>query len=276
MRPFEANTNEKTVIGMVHLPPLPGTPFYEEGSYEHVFEKAIGDATALYQGGASGCLVQTIDRVYPTGDEADAARVATVANIVYEIVRATGPEFDIGVQILRNALSASLAVAAVSGGSFVRCAALVGATRSSDGLLQGDPLGVMQYRRRVGAMHVRMIAEIHSMHYQALDGTPLGETARAAVRAGADAVSLGDPDEEKTLQMIREVRTAVPGTPVFLAGYTNHENAGRLLAAADGAFVGSCLEKGEWGSEVDEERVRAYMDVIQSIEQDASKAGGNS
>ncbi len=276
MRPFEANKKEKTVIGMVHLPPLPGTPFYEEGSYKYVFEKAIGDATALYHGGATGCLVQTIDRVYPTGDEADPARVAAVANIVYAIARATGPEFGIGVQILRNALSASLAVATVSGGSFVRCAALVGATRSSGGVLQGDPLSVMQYRRRVGAMHVRMIAEIHSMHYKALDGTPPGETAQAAVRAGADAVSLGDPDEETTLQMIGGVRGAVPGTPVFLAGYTNHENAGRLLAAADGAFVGSCLEKGEWGSEVDEERVRAYMDVVRNIEQDASKAGGNS
>lgn len=276
MSAFEANTKQKTVIGMVHLPPLPGTPFYEEGSYKHVFDKAIGDATALYRGGAAGCLVQTIDRVYPTSDEADAARVAAVANIVYEIARATDPKFHIGVQILRNALRASLAVATVSGGSFVRCAALVGATRSSDGLLQGDPHGVMQYRRKVGAMHVHMIAEIHSMHYKALDGAPLGETARAAVRAGADAVSLGDPDEEKTLHMIRQVRAAVPQTPIFLAGYTNHENAGRLLAAADGAFVGSCLEKGEWGSEVDEQRVHDYMAIVRGIEQDTHKIGGNS
>ncbi|MDQ4078717.1 MAG: hypothetical protein M3220_21055, partial [Chloroflexota bacterium] len=73
---------------------------------------------------------------------------------------------------------------------------------------------------------------------------------------------LGHPDEATTLQMVREVREAVPGMPIFLAGYTNHENAARLLAVADGAFVGTCLERGGWGGSIDEERVRAYMDIV--------------
>ena len=267
MKSASTGRQKRTIVGMVHLPPLPGTPFYEEGSYETVFKKALGDATALYRGGASGCLVQTIDRVYSTKDEADPARVAAMANIVQAIAEVTGPNFRIGVQILRNAIQASLAVAQVSGGSFVRCAALVGATMSSDGIVEADPLAVAQYRRRIGAMKVQMIVEISSMHYQSLDGTPVAETARAAVRAGADAVSLGDPDEAITRRMIREVRKAVPQTPIFLAGYTNHENAARRLAEADGAFVGSCLEKGKWGSEVDEERVRAYMKIVSTLEE---------
>ena len=64
-------SQKRTIIGMVHLPPLPDTPFYEEGGYEKALQKAVGDATALYRGGAGGCLVQTIGRVSPTGDEAD-------------------------------------------------------------------------------------------------------------------------------------------------------------------------------------------------------------
>ena len=262
MHNFETSDEQKKILGMVHLGPLPATPFYEEGSYQETFSRAVADATALYRGGASGCLVQTIDRVYPRDDEADPARIAAVANIVHEIARATGPEFQVGVQILRNAIRASLAVASVSGGTFVRCAALVGATMSSDGIVEADPLVVMQYRRQLGAMGIWMIAEISSMHYKALDGLPVAETARAAVRAGANAVSLGDPDEETTLRMIREVRAAVPHTPIFLAGYTNHENASRMLAAADGAFVGTCLEKDGWGNAVNEERVRAYMQLV--------------
>jgi hypothetical protein len=47
--------------------------------------------------------------------------------------------------------------------------------------------------------------------------------------------------------MIASVRKAVPGVPVILSGYTSHGNAARLLAAADGAFVGTCLERGGWG-----------------------------
>ncbi len=266
MRTFDTPGKKKVIIGMVHLGPMPGTPFYEEGSYQKILERAVTDATTLYRGGADGCLVQTIDRVYPTEDTADPARIAAVANIVHEIFKATGPEFQIGVQILRNAIQASLAVAKVSGGTFLRCAALVGSTMTADGLVDANPLAVMQYRRRLHAMNIKLIAEVHSMHFKSLDGTPPADIARAAVNAGADAVSLGDPDEETTLKLIGEVRTALPDTPIFLPGYTNHENAGRLLPVVDGAFVGTCLEKSGWGSAIDEGRVRAYMDIVAGLE----------
>lgn len=265
MNIFNGSGKKKVIIGMVHLGPLPGTPFYEEGSYATVKERAIADGMALYRGGASGCLVQTIDQVYSTADEADPARIAGVANIVHEIARSTGPDFKIGVQILRNAIQASLAVAKVSGGSFVRCGALVGATMTGDGLMDSNPLAVMRYRRQLNAKDIKMIAEVHSMHFKALDGTAPVEVARDAVRVGADAVSLGDPDERVTLDMIRDIRRALPDTPIFLAGYTNHDNAARLLPAVDGAFVGTCLEKSGWGSAIDEDRVRAYMDIVSGL-----------
>lgn len=266
MPTFDTLGKKKVIIGMVHLGPSPGTPFYEEGSYQKNLARAVADATALYRGGADGCLVQTIDRVYPTKDAADPARIAAVANIVYEIARATGPEFQIGVQILRNAIQASLAVAKVSGGAFLRCAALVGVTMTADGLVESDPLAVMQYRRRLNAMDIKLIAEVHSMHFKSQDGTPPTEIARAAVNAGADAVSLGDPDEERSMELIRTVRAALPDTPIFLPGYTNHENASRLLPEVDGAFVGTCLERSGWGSAIDEERVRAYMEIVAGLE----------
>src|ERR671919_3023080 len=113
MRSFNTLGKKKVVIGMVHLLPLPGTPFYQEGTMEQTLEKAVADATALHHGGADGCLIQTVDRVYPAGDEADYARVAAMATIVQAVVQATGPGFHVGVQIMVNALKASLAVAKV-------------------------------------------------------------------------------------------------------------------------------------------------------------------
>ncbi len=93
----------------------------------------------------------------------------------------------------------------------------------------------------------------------------LVEVARSAKYVGADAVSLGSPDEEMTLQMIRNVKGALPDLPVILAGYTNHANAARLLAEADSAFVGSCLERDGWGGSIDIERVRDYMAIVGSL-----------
>ena len=99
MRIFENLGKKKMVIGMVHLLPLPGTPFYQEGNVEQALTKAVADATALYHGGADGCLIQTVDRVYPAADEADYARVAAMAVIAKAVADATNPTFQIGIQV---------------------------------------------------------------------------------------------------------------------------------------------------------------------------------
>src|ERR687898_409288 len=131
MRVFENLGRKKVVLGMVHLGALPGTPFFAEGSYAAVRDKALSDARALEAGGADGCVVQNAgDRVFAT-DHADPIIVAAIADIVRAIADATGPDFQIGVQILRNDLKAALAIAKVCAGSFLRCGALVGTTVSS-------------------------------------------------------------------------------------------------------------------------------------------------
>jgi membrane complex biogenesis BtpA family protein len=265
MRVFENLGAKKVVLGMVHLGALPGTPFSEAGSYETVRGKALSDALALEAGGADGCVVQNAgDRVFAI-DHADPVIVAAMADIVRAIDEATGPEFQIGVQILRNDLDAALAVAHVCGGSFLRCGALVGATVTASGIMQGNPYAFQAYRTRIGAQQIRLIAEIHSMHFQWMGDRPVGEIARSAKAAGADAVGLCDPDDEVTLRLIREVRAAAPGLPIIIGGYTNHENVARLLADADGAIVGSCFERGGRGGAVQVDAVREYVDIVRGV-----------
>ena len=267
MRDFEGLGTGKAVLGMVHLPPLPGTPFHREGSFGQIVEVAVGSARALAEGGADGCLVQTVDRVYHRGEDSDPARTAAMALVVDAIVRATGEGFQVGVQLMRNALEASLAVAKTAGGSFIRAGALVGATLTPQGMVEGRPLEVAEYRAKISAQRIKVIAEVESMHFRWFGGDkPVAEVARAAVGVGADAVALADRDEDRTLAMIASVREAVPGTPVILSGYTNHGNAARLLAAADGAFVGTCLERGGWGGQIDASLVRSYVDIVRGLE----------
>ncbi len=262
---FDTLGKKKVVIGMVHLPPLPGTPFYQEGYMEQALEKAVADATALYRGGADGCLIQTVDRVYPAKDEADYARVAAMAAIAKAVSDATGPEFHIGVQIMLNALKASIAVAKVCGGSFVRCTALVGTTLSASGIVEANPLDVLTYRARLGAHHIKLIAEVNSMHFRWLGDRPTAEVAGMAARVGADAVEVAHPDEQINARLVREIKQAMPRLPVILGGHTNHENVARRLAEADGVFVGTCLKADGWDSRVEVERVREYVKIVASL-----------
>ncbi|CRK61875.1 Similar to photosystem I assembly BtpA [Alloactinosynnema sp. L-07] len=257
----------KLVLGMVHLPPLPGTPFHDDGTLGEIVDTAVASAAALRDGGADGCLVQTVDRVYSVDDDADPARVAAMSLVVRAVADATGEGFAVGAHMLRNAVRASLAVAKVAGGSFVRVGAIIGQTMTAQGLVAPDPMRIMAYRNQIGARDIRVIADIDSMHFRWHGADrPVGDIARNAVAVGADAVCLGHPDERRTLDTIEAVRAATPATPVILAGHTTHENVARLLPHADGAFVGSCLESGGWGGRIDGEKVKRFVDAVRAVE----------
>lgn len=265
MRTFDVIGRKKVVIGLVHLLPLPGTPHFEEGNFEKALSKAVDDAMALEEGGADGCLVQTVDRVYPSEDEADYARVAAFAAIVHEVIKATQPEFQVGVQIMWNALKASIGVAKACGASFLRCAALVGVSESPFGLIKANPLDFFNYRQRIGATHIKLVAEVDGMHFHWLGGKPTVDVARMARTIGAHAVEVAHLDEETNNSKVHAIKQVFPDLPVFLGGHTNHENIARRIKEADGVFVGSCLEKGGWGSEIDVGKVREYVEIVRNL-----------
>ena len=110
--------------------------------------------------------VQTIDGVYSVGEAVDPARLAFVAGITTRVAMELPDSFQIGVQVMWNAQKASLGVAYSCGGSYIRCTAYVGSTHSAYGVAQANPADFLQYQRLLGAQRIRIVAEIHSMHYR--------------------------------------------------------------------------------------------------------------
>jgi predicted TIM-barrel enzyme len=185
--------------------------------------------------------------------------------IAKAVADATGPQFQIGIQIMLNALKASLAVAKVCGGSFLRCTALVGATMTAAGMVEANPHDFLTYRVQIGAQQIKLIAEVNSRHFRWLGETSTADIARMAARVGADAVEVAHPDEETNARLIRDIKQAMPQLPVILGGHTTHENVARRLAEADGVFVGACLKTDRWDGRVDIDRVRAYVNIVASL-----------
>jgi membrane complex biogenesis BtpA family protein len=262
---FRELGKKKLVLGLVHLVPLPGTPLYEEGNFEIALDKAIKNSTALFRGGVDGCLVQTTERIYPSGDDTDYARLASMAVITHEVRRATSHDFKIGVQMMWNCITPSLAVAKATKSDFVRCVALFGASTSPYGIINADPYKVQLYRRNIGAQKVAMISEIEGFHYHWLgDDIPIEEKAQMAMKVNADAVEVVHHDEEINNKLVHDIKAYDPTIPVVVGGRTNPENAPRRLKEADAVLVGSYFE--DEAGYIDEHRVREYMDVIRSME----------
>jgi uncharacterized protein len=128
--------------------------------------------------------------------------------------------------------------------------------------VRAQPLENIEYRRKIDAERIDLIAGIHPRHL----AKPEEANARVAHRMGAAAVALGFPCEERVIETIASVRKAAPDARIVLSGFTNHENAGRLLALADGAFVGACFERCGRGGANEKDRVEAYMEIVRRVE----------
>lgn len=267
MRGLTANSTHRLVLGMVHLDPLPGTPLHRPRSLPAIVDGAVRDAVALQAAGADGCLIQTVDRLYSKRDEADAARVAAVTVVAAEVQAAVGDGFEVGVQLMRNAVRASLGVASVVGAGFVRATAIVGATLSPHGLVEADPLAVMSYRKAVVAEEVAIIADVWTDHFSWFGGgKQAGEVARLAVGVGADAVAVSDKDPDTLLGIVASVRRAAPAAPIILAANSRHETVPKLLPVVDGVLVGACIKRGDGSGRIDQASAERYVAAVRDTD----------
>jgi uncharacterized protein len=259
-------TSRRALYGVVHVPPLPGTPFHEPGSFPRILQGVLIQAQVMAAGGLDGALIQTVDRVYSTRDETDPARVVAMTLLAQGVLAEAPPGFAVGVQIMRHAVSASLAVAKVVGAAFVRADGLVGATMSTHGWVEPDPLQIMTYRRAIDAFDVDLIADVDSMHYRwAGPDETAGGVAERAVSVGADAVCIAHPDTDEALGKIADIRHRIPSARIVLGGFVNHENAARLLGTADAAFVSGCLMDPDDRDRVDGDRVRRLVATVRDL-----------
>jgi membrane complex biogenesis BtpA family protein len=251
----------KPVIGMAHLPALPGTPLYETaGGMDAVRDWVRRDLEALQAGGIHAVMFcNENDRPYRL--DADPATVAAMADVVASLRGELSVPF--GVNVLWDPL-ATLAVAAATGAAFCR-EVLTGAFAGDFGLWVRSAGDAFRYRRQLGAERVRMMFNINAEFAAPLAPRPLADVARSvAFSSSPDAILVSGPitSQATTASALAEVARAVEATgiPVLVNTGFKASNAADLLAYADGAIVGSSLKvDGVTWNRVDVERVRDLM-----------------
>lgn len=259
---------DKAVIGMVHLPALPGTPGHTQSAAD-ILDAAVRDAAVLLDGGVDGLLLENMhDRPYQRG--AAAPEVIAVMTLAAARVRGmTGR--CLGLQILAAANREALAVALAADLDFIRVEGFVFAHVADEGIIESCAADLLRYRRHIGAESVRIFADIkkkHSAHAITAD-LGVGETARAAEFFLADGVIVtgeatgrtANPDE------VAEAKAATK-LPVLVGSGITAQNIRPFLAHADGVIVGSALkENGDWTRPVSLERVRDVVAAARACQE---------
>jgi hypothetical protein len=254
----------KPIIGMAHLPALPGTPLYDAaGGMAAVREWVQRDLDALQAGGISAVMFcNENDRPYRL--DADMASVAAMADVVASVRSEVSVPF--GVNVLWDP-KATLAVAAATGASFCR-EIFTGAFAGDFGLWVRSAGDAFRYRREIGAEHVKLLFNINAEFAAPLAPRPLAEVARSVVFSSApDALCVSGPitSQPADASGLAEVAAAVAGSgvPVLINTGFKESNAAELLGIADGAVVGSSLKvDGITWNPVDPGRVRALMAAV--------------
>jgi hypothetical protein len=235
----------KPIIGVLHLPALPGYP--QSPGLDAVLDRALSDTRALVAGGAAGILVENQDDA-PKRVLASPEAIAVLTRVTRCVVEAAPPEVVVGVEFLLNDPRASLAVAKAAGARFIRTDYFVDPMERPEhgGAMEIDPVGWLAYRAQIAADDVLVLADIQVKYARMLVARSLTRSAELAVLHRADGIIVtgrvtGDPP---LLEHLRDAKAGAGPVPVLIGSGLDAANAGPLLALADGAVVGTSLKQG--------------------------------
>ena len=257
--------DNKTIIGMIHVEPLPGTPKYK-GVMGDVIAKAKEEAQVYKGAGIDVLMIENMHDV-PFDRNVGPEIVAAMAVVGYEVKNSTG--LRCGLQILAAANQEALGAAQAAGLDFVRAEGFVFGHVADEGYIDGCAAEVLRYRRRIGADDILVLTDVkkkHSSHAVTAD-VDIVETAHAAEFFLSDGVIVTGvaTGTEASLEELQQVKAAVT-VPVLVGSGVTTANVDRYLAVADALIVGSYFKhSGHWTQGVDFERVKAFMDKVNSL-----------
>ena len=140
--------DQKPIIGMVHLLPLPESPRFG-GSLDDIYARAEADASALIEAGVHGLIIENFgDEPYLIG-EPTPTQLTLMASITQSIRAMT--DLPLGINVQFNAWMAEIAIAYACRAQFVRVEAFVDTVISAQGTVPPCSAQIMRYRQALGA-----------------------------------------------------------------------------------------------------------------------------
>ena len=228
------------LIGVVHLPPLPGYAGFP--GMKALLRHAMDDLAALEAAGFDGILIEN-ENDQPHNVLSPPETTAAMTEITGRIVEAA-EKVVVGAEILLNDPRASLAVALAAGAKFIRTDYFVDRMARDEygGEMAIDPGGLIAYREKIAATDILVLADVQVKYARMLETRPLGRSVTLAQEKGADGVIITGNltgTAPVTNDLDEALRVAPPYYPILIGSGLSLENAHILLPRARGAIVGT-------------------------------------
>ncbi len=250
----------RPLIGMIHLPALPGAP-RNTLDVNQLIQYALVEARKLENAGLDAVIVENVGDTPFFKERLPPVTVAAMANIAREVVAHS--KIAVGLNLLRNACLEALSVAHVTGAQFIRCNIMIGAYATDQGIIEGCASTLLRLRRELGSRAL-IFGDVHVKHAHPIFDVSIEDAARdLAERGGADAVIVSGSRSPvpPSREALKRVEDAVE-LPVLVGSGVGLANVQELYQESDGLIIGEPDFKveGVWGGPNDE---RAYAEAVQ-------------
>lgn len=261
------------LIGAIHFPPLPGYAGFP--GFVTAEKNALADLKTLQDSKFDGIIFEN-NYDLPHVEFVSPATVAAMTVLGSKIRSAT--KIPVGVSVLWNDHRAGLGISKALGLQFIRVPVLVDAVRTDYGIIRGQGSGVAELRKKLKAEEVAIFADIHVKHAKLLSRYSLVQSARMAIRQGADGIILTGSwtGQAPALKELVEVRRAVKGFPILAGSGADTENIKDILKYANGVIVSTSLKRGiskkkqvnvkSYAQRIDLGKARAFVAVARGRE----------
>lgn len=256
----------KSIIGMVHVQALPGTPQNKYG-ISQICDMAVEEAKVYTEAGLDAIIIENMHDVPYLKGTAGPEIVASMTAVAKAVREVT--DLDLGIQILAGANKEALAVAQAANFQFIRAEGFVFGHLADEGYIESCAGELLRYRKAIGAEKIEIFTDIkkkHSSHAITAD-VDIDETAKAAEFFLSDGLIVTGSSTGKAVYLheLKSLKDKV-NLPVLIGSGITLENLTEYWEYASGFIVGSHFkEEGYWKNPISLDRLNMFMDKIKDL-----------
>ena len=270
------------LVGVVHLPPLPGSPRYD-GDWDALLRRVRSEAAMLRAHGFDLAMIENFGDTPFFSTKVPPVTVAAMTACALAAAQAA-PELPLGINVLRNDAEAALSIAAVVDAACIRVNVHVGARVTDQGIVEGRAADTVRLRRALGRDRSTLLwADVDVKHSSPLapqtEASLEQEVKDAVTRGMADALLVtgeGTGSAAPVAKLERVRRAAGAATPLYAASGATVETVAALARWVDGVIVGSALRQaGQAGAPLDPQRVAAFAAAFRAAQAFGARRAGH-
>jgi membrane complex biogenesis BtpA family protein len=268
------NFKNKTVIGMIHLLPTLGYEGFT--TKEKILARALEDLKILEKGKVDAVIIEN-NYDLPHKIKINKENLVIIGFVIGELKKKT--KMPIGINILWNDYEAALSLAKVYDCEFVRVPVFVDHVKTAFGEIFGESKKVLEFRKKIKADHVQILADIQVKHAEILNKRPIQEAALDAIRNGAEGIIVTGKwtGDSPLISDLRAVKMVAGEIPVIVGSGADKDNLLNLFNFSDSVIVSTSLKEGEkmdrskernikpYNAKIDQKKLADFMSVVTNL-----------